>query len=65
VTLVSCAFRSAEAARKCRGYFVDAIRLFYSTDELSKLLRELGYDNVAGQSVLGGTVGFHKARKAA
>ena len=63
VTLVSCAFRSAEAARKCRGYFVDAIRLFYSTEELSNVLRQLGYENVAGKSVLAGTVGFHKARK--
>jgi demethylmenaquinone methyltransferase/2-methoxy-6-polyprenyl-1,4-benzoquinol methylase len=64
VGFVSWLFRSAEVARKCRGYFVDAIRLYYSTEELSNVLRQLGYDNVAGQSVLAGTVGFHKARKA-
>jgi demethylmenaquinone methyltransferase/2-methoxy-6-polyprenyl-1,4-benzoquinol methylase len=64
VGLVSWAFRSAEVARKCRGYFIDAIRLFYSTEELSNVLRQLGYDHVAGMSVLAGTVGFHKARKA-
>ena len=48
---------------KCRDYFIQAIRLFYSTEELSALLAELGFKNVIGNSVLGGTVGFHKALK--
>jgi demethylmenaquinone methyltransferase / 2-methoxy-6-polyprenyl-1,4-benzoquinol methylase len=63
--MVSSLFRSASVARQCRGYFVDAIRLFYSTEELSSVLKQLGYADVAGISVLWGTVGFHKARKAA
>ena len=63
VGLISWAFRSQAAALRCRRYFVDAIRLFYSTDEFSRLLAELGFDNVAGKSVLLGTVAFHKARK--
>jgi len=56
-------FRSGPASLKCRNYFIQAIRLFYSTDELSALLAELGFSHIAGRSVLGGTVGFHKARK--
>lgn len=63
VGLISSAFRSGAAALKCRTYFVDAIRLFYSTHELSLLLAELGFTEVNGTSVLGGTVGFHAARK--
>ena len=56
--------RSQAAALRCRRYFTDAIRMFYSTEELSHLLGELGYADVAGKSVLFGTVAFHKARKA-
>jgi demethylmenaquinone methyltransferase/2-methoxy-6-polyprenyl-1,4-benzoquinol methylase len=56
-------FRSGPASLKCRDYFIQAIRLFYSTDELSVLLREMGFSDVSGSSVLGGAVGFHKAYK--
>ena len=63
LALISKAFRSGPAALKCRNYFVQAIRMFYSTEELSHMLSELGYSNVIGNSVLGGTVAFHKARK--
>ena len=63
VGLISWAFRSKAAALRCRRYFVDAIRLFYSTDEFSRLLTELGFESVAGKSVLLGTVAFHQARK--
>jgi len=57
------AFRSAPVSLKCKRYFVNAIRMFYSTNELSKLLSELGYSNIIGQSLLGGTVAFHRAHK--
>ena len=56
-------FRSGPASMKCRNYFIQAIRMFYSTEELSALLAELGFSHITGRSVLGGTVGFHKARK--
>ena len=56
-------FRSGPASMKCRDYFIQAIRMFYSTEGLSALLAELGFSNVIGNSVLGGTVGFHKAHK--
>lgn len=54
---------SGAAPLKCRDYFVDAIGLFYSTNEFSELLREQGYTNVTSQSLIMGTVAFHKARK--
>lgn len=60
----SWAIKSGPDALACRNYFVDAIRLFYSTEELSRLLSELGFNNVSGHSLLGGTVAMHKACKA-
>ena len=63
VSTIAAAFGSNKAAKKCRRYFGDAIRLFYSVEELSHLLTELGYSDVRGRSVLAGTVGYHKACK--
>ena len=63
VGLISWAFRSGPAALECRRYFVDAIRLFYSTAEFSRLLEELGFAQVVGRSVLLGAVAFHRACK--
>lgn len=63
VGLVSWAFRSGPAALRCRRYFVDAIRLFYSTHEFSRLLGEAGFRDVVGRSLLLGTVAFHSAVK--
>ena len=65
LAFLSWAFRSGQAAVKCQDYFIDAIRLFYSTEELSGLLSELGYSNIVGKSVLGGAVAFHRACKVA
>jgi demethylmenaquinone methyltransferase/2-methoxy-6-polyprenyl-1,4-benzoquinol methylase len=63
VAIISSAFRSNAAALKCRAYFVDAIRLFYSTAELSDVMAGVGFTEIKGRSVLGGTVGFHASRK--
>jgi demethylmenaquinone methyltransferase/2-methoxy-6-polyprenyl-1,4-benzoquinol methylase len=63
VGLVSWAFRSAPAALACRRYFVDAIRLFYTTAEFSELLASHGFANVVGRPVLLGTVAYHRAAK--
>ncbi|MDH5648041.1 MAG: class I SAM-dependent methyltransferase [Gammaproteobacteria bacterium] len=60
---LSWAFRSGKAAVRCQGYFIDAIRMFYSTEELSRMMSELGYSNIVGKSVLGGAVAFHQACK--
>ncbi len=63
LSLISWAFRCGPVSLKCRNYFVQAIRMFYSTEELSNVLSDLGFSNVIGNSVLGGTVAFHKACK--
>lgn len=65
VGLVARAFGSDPAARKCRRYFTDAIRMFYSTEELSQVLAGIGFTDVVGRPVLCGTVAFHGARKPA
>lgn len=57
------AFGSGRAAQECRRYFIDALKMFYSADELSVVLAETGFSEVAGSAVLGGTVGFHRAVK--
>lgn len=61
---ISWAIRSGPEAKACRGYFVDAIRLFYSAEELSHLLSDLGFTDVEGKPLLGGTVAMHTACKA-
>jgi len=64
LSLITRTFRSGPESLKCRDYFIEAIRMFYSTEELTNMLGELGYTNIIGNSVLGGTVAFHKAGKA-
>jgi len=63
LSFLSWAFRSGNAAVKSQDYFINAIRMFYSTDELSQLLSELGYSKIVGKSVMGGAVAFHRACK--
>jgi len=56
-------FGSAEASRRCCGYFKDAVANFYTAEELSEVFRLAGFKNVAcRKSIWGGMVGFHKAQ---
>jgi len=63
LTFTARMFKSKSAALNCRDYFIHALQTFYSAEEFSVMLRESGFDDVSSKSVLGGTVGFHKARK--
>jgi demethylmenaquinone methyltransferase/2-methoxy-6-polyprenyl-1,4-benzoquinol methylase len=56
-------FRSSTAALNCKKYFINALEMFYSADELSEVLRELGYCDVAAKTVLAGMIGCHRAAK--
>lgn len=56
-------FHSGPAARDCKDYFIKAIRMFYSSDEISELLSLIGFSNISSKILLGGMVGFHKACK--
>ena len=64
LTFTAAIFRSGNAALNCRDYFISTLRMFYSADEFSQLLRHLGYQEVSSMTLLGGMVGFHKATKA-
>jgi demethylmenaquinone methyltransferase/2-methoxy-6-polyprenyl-1,4-benzoquinol methylase len=62
--LTALLFGSSPASRSCEGYFVDAIHHFYTPEELSEVLRLMGFNQVTcKKSIWGGMVGFHSARK--
>ncbi len=56
-------FRSNPAALNCKKYFIDALQMFYSADELSDVLRGLGYRDVTAKTVFCGMIGCHRAVK--
>ena len=56
-------FRCDDSALNCKKYFIDALELFYSADELSELLRELDFYEVSAKSVFAGMIGCHRAAK--
>ena len=58
-------FRSGQAALNCKKYFVDALAMFYSAEELTGVLTELGYRDVKARTVFSGMLGFHRAVKPA
>lgn len=64
VFLTALIFRSSEASRDCEGYFRDAIQHFYTPEELSGVMRLVGFGQVTcKKSIWCGMVGFHRARK--
>ena len=56
-------FGSGRPALDCRDYFINALRMFYSAQELSHVLEDLGYCNVSHRTVFAGMLGFHRAVK--
>jgi len=56
-------FNSSQAALNCRKYFVQVLSMFYSAEELRKLLQDIGFTNVTYKTVLIGMLGFHRAEK--
>ncbi len=63
LTATATIFRSGPTALNCRKYFLDVLSMFYSADELSDLLAELGFVNVESKTLLGGLLGYHRAQK--
>jgi demethylmenaquinone methyltransferase / 2-methoxy-6-polyprenyl-1,4-benzoquinol methylase len=63
VAFTAFAFGSGRAALNCKKYFVEALEMFYSADELSILLEELGYCNVHAKTILAGVIASHCAVK--
>jgi len=64
VSIVAWVFKSNRYALGCKKYFVDALKMFYSPEEMTQLLYEQGFTAVSSTSLLGGVVGSHKARSA-
>ena len=56
-------FRSGPAALNCKEYFIQALQMFYSAQELSDLLEDAGFQNVTSKTVFAGMLGFHRAVK--
>jgi demethylmenaquinone methyltransferase/2-methoxy-6-polyprenyl-1,4-benzoquinol methylase len=56
-------FRSGPAALNCKEYFIQALQMFYSAQELSDMLEEVGFQNVTAHTVFAGMLGFHRAVK--
>ena len=56
-------FRSSASLHGAKQYFIDALRQFYSADELTDLLRDVGFEPVASKTHLGGMIGNHRAIK--
>ena len=63
VWLTSVFFRSSRESKDCIRYFADAIRHFYTPEEMSQLLREIGFVEVEHKAFLTGALAFHSARK--
>lgn len=61
VSVVAWLFKSNEYSLGCKKYFVDALKMFYSPEEMTQLLCDQGFTCVTSKSLLGGVVGSHKA----
>ncbi len=56
-------FRSSSSAHGCKEYFISALRMFYSADEFSDLLRDVEFEDISSRTLLSGMIGYHKAMK--
>lgn len=63
LTTTGFLFRSGPQALNCRQYFIQALKMFYSAEELSMILRDIGYADVAAKTIFCGMIGFHRAVK--
>jgi len=63
VSGTALAFGSGAAAWSCRNYFVRAIELFYSSAELTELLKRIGFTEITSHNAPGGIVASHRAVK--
>jgi len=58
-------FRSGPAARNCKEYFINALQMFYSVEELSGVLEDTGFRDVSAKTIFAGMLGCHRAVKPA
>ena len=58
-------FRSGPVALNCKKYFISALEMFYSANELSIVLEEAGFRDVSYKTLFAGMIGMHRAVKPA
>jgi demethylmenaquinone methyltransferase/2-methoxy-6-polyprenyl-1,4-benzoquinol methylase len=58
-------FRSGQTALNCKKYFINALQMFYSAEELCDVLEDLGFRDVTSETIFAGMLGFHRAVKRA
>ncbi len=64
ISVTALLFRSGPETWGCRSYFVRAIQEFYTSEELSALLSQLGFSDITQTAAPGGIIAIHKAVKA-
>jgi len=62
VWLTARLFGSSRESRQCIGYFADVVRHYYKPEEMSELLREIGFTDVHHRDFLTGVLSFHIAQ---
>ena len=63
LTFTAVVFQSGPSALNCRKYFIDALQMFYSAEELALVLEELGFHDVRFETVFAGMMAFHSSAK--
>jgi len=63
LTFTAVIFRSGPIANNCKQYFIDALDMFYSVEELSQVLQESKFRDVSAKTIMFGMIGFHRAVK--
>ena len=61
LTVTAWIFSSGPWALNCREYFMDALNMFYSAEELTELLTHLGFRDIKCKKLMAGLLGYHKA----
>ena len=63
LSITGLLFRSGPPTQNCKKYFMDALDMFYSAEELSLVLKELQFRDVSAKTMMAGMIGFHRAVK--
>lgn len=63
LSLTATLFGSTEESRRCVTYFTESIKTYFTPDEMSDLLGEIGFENISHHSFLTGVLSRHVAQK--
>lgn len=54
---------SSKATKSLKSYFLEALDLYYTVPEMSRIMQGVGFEAVRGERLLLGTVGLHCGKK--